>query len=135
MSRPHPAHIRAPAACRAATAAPAAVALEVRTEHGRERVVVRLAGEIDQDNAAHLQTAWDDALQAHPRHLHVDARAVSFCDSSGLHALLHARDRSADAGAAFTLDPGDCLTHLLWLTGTTELFPAETATPPNPTTR
>ncbi|WTW91978.1 STAS domain-containing protein [Streptomycetaceae bacterium NBC_01309] len=131
MSRPPSSRIRAPAY----PATPTARALEVRTEYSGERAVVHLAGEIDQDNAADLQTAWDGALQAHPRHLHVDARAVSFCDSSGLHALLHARDRSADAGAAFTLDPGDCLAHLLRLTGTTELFPADTAAAPGPTAR
>ncbi|MEU8137900.1 STAS domain-containing protein [Streptodolium elevatio] len=97
--------------------------LEMRTEHSLERAVVHLSGEIDPANADNLCAAFDEALTARPRHLHVDAAAVSFCDSSGLHALLHARERSAEVGATLSVEPGDYLERLLWLTGTTKLFP------------
>ncbi|MGW0662910.1 STAS domain-containing protein [Streptodolium elevatio] len=108
--------------------------LEMRTEHDPERAVVHLAGEIDQDNAAHLRSALDRALNRRPSGLHLDAAGVSFCDSAGLHALLRVRDHAQHAGVALTLTPSRQLKRLLQITGTAVLFrtdgaPADTLPP------
>ncbi|MFF5504999.1 STAS domain-containing protein [Streptomyces roseolus] len=67
--------------------------LRHRTEPTGSGMAVRLSGEIDLDTAEELETVLTAALSLGGRGAPVtlDMSGVSFCDSSGLNALLHAR--------------------------------------------
>jgi anti-sigma B factor antagonist len=59
------------------------------TEHPHENiVVVTLAGHLDVDNAAELQTTLDDLLRRRITRIVVDLSGLEFCDSMGLSALI-----------------------------------------------
>lgn len=78
--------------------------IEVTSEAGD--VVAHLAGELDLSVRADVVARLTDALadcRPPPKRLVVDLREVSFCDSSGLGALLDVRRAAGDAGVALTL--------------------------------
>ncbi|MFE5522044.1 STAS domain-containing protein [Streptomyces virginiae] len=91
-------------------------------EHGV--AVVAVTGEVDLTTIPFFQDALEDALISRPRHLQVDFAQVTFCDCSGLNALLRARTAARQAGADLTLVHVDAATvvRLLDLTGTGPLF-------------
>ncbi|MFD0264798.1 STAS domain-containing protein [Kitasatospora indigofera] len=82
-----------------------------------------MTGEIDQDSAHEVLRMLEAALRAGPGDLELDLAAVTFCDSSGLNAMLTARasaeaeDRRIVVGAA---DPR--VRHLFEVTSTDKLF-------------
>ncbi len=78
-----------PARCSLQTAQPS-FAVDVRP--CRERIVVRVQGEIDLATAPRLHDAVADAVADGWSHLVVDLRAVSFMDSAGVHLLLDLKD-------------------------------------------
>jgi anti-anti-sigma factor len=84
---------------------------------------LRVEGEIDLSTAEPFRAALVEALTGRDV-LHVDLRAVSFMDSTGLRALLEARRRAEDAGAAIALgmEPEGPVERLLELAGVTDLF-------------
>ncbi|WP_436778363.1 STAS domain-containing protein [Yinghuangia sp. YIM S09857] len=84
------------------------------------------AGEIDLDSAAGLRTAADTALRSDPAELHIDLSRITFCDSTGLHALVRAHRIAAQAGATVTVTASTQVRRLLELTGTAHLFPERT---------
>jgi anti-sigma B factor antagonist len=56
----------------------------------------------------------------------VEARGLTFIDSSGLAALMRARAAADDAGATFRVsEPSPALRHILEITGTVELLRGE----------
>ncbi|WP_405790558.1 STAS domain-containing protein [Streptomyces sp. NBC_01367] len=71
-----------------------------------------------------LQGALDDALISRPRRLEADFAHVTFCDCSGLNALLKARAAALQADAAFALVHADApaVIRLLGITGTGPLL-------------
>ncbi len=82
------------------------------------RTLVVLAGEIDLASVPPLREALDRCLLDGFRTVDVDVRAVTFCDCSGLNALLVAAQRTASAGGSLRLrHPSAALTRLLALTG------------------
>ncbi|MDI2129017.1 STAS domain-containing protein [Yinghuangia seranimata] len=85
--------------------------------------LVVAVGEIDGDSASQLREAVDRALRTEPTTLHLDMEQVTFCDSSGLHVLVHARRVAAESGGTVTISPSPAMTSLLDMTGTTRLFP------------
>ncbi|MEV6734715.1 MULTISPECIES: STAS domain-containing protein [unclassified Streptomyces] len=87
--------------------------------------VVVLAGEMDQDCAAELREVLVCALSAYPQGLVLDLTAVTFCDCSGLNALLQARlDAGADRARRFRIrSMSPRVARLLALTGTLDYFP------------
>lgn len=70
---------------------------------GPRRVVARVSGEIDMDDATDLREELTAALTASPSGLDVDLTAVTFCDSSGLHVLLDLNRLALDAGKSLVL--------------------------------
>jgi anti-sigma B factor antagonist len=63
-----------------------------------------------------------EALAEDPRAITVDA--LEFIDSSGLLALLRARDAAVEAGVAFHVsDPSPALRRLVEVTGVKDLLP------------
>ncbi|MFB6811460.1 STAS domain-containing protein [Streptomyces sp. NPDC056387] len=67
--------------------------------------VVRLAGEMDIDRAEDFRQALDAVLSdtQRPHTVVIDLHGLSFCDSSGLNALLNARTTAAESGQTLYL--------------------------------
>lgn len=88
-------------------------------------VVVVLPAEIDVTNsdAAYQQLAA--ALGPGVSIVIADLTSTSFCDSSGVHAILRAHDRAATRDTAFRLavSPGGSVRRVLELTGATTIMP------------
>jgi|tagenome__1003787_1003787.scaffolds.fasta_scaffold19594931_2 anti-sigma B factor antagonist len=86
--------------------------------------VVRVAGELDLSTAARLCRAIDAAVAAAPPRPRVviDLTALTFCDSTGLRALVGAvREVEIRGGrAALAVAPDSMLDRLLLLTGLDE---------------
>jgi anti-anti-sigma factor len=81
-------------------------------------VRVVAAGEIDMSTAGQMQASLNAALDDHPSGLVVDLAAVTFMDSSGIAALVHAHNRAAEAGATLTVvDPQPIVRRVLEITG------------------
>ena len=83
---------------------PATGGFTVRSHRAGTSVVVAVVGELDFDSApalaSELTAAMDDrGVEA----IVVDCRGMSFCDSSGLNALLAARLRAEEQGLAIRL--------------------------------
>ncbi|MFD5414409.1 STAS domain-containing protein [Streptomyces nojiriensis] len=92
--------------------------------------VVRPVGEIDIDTAPSLSRALAHALTfvatSRADRVVADCSQVTFCDSSGLNALIAARLRTVEAGATIHLaNPAPQLQRLLQITGAAALFPRE----------
>jgi anti-anti-sigma factor len=62
--------------------------------------LVRLPAEIDLASAPELRDEMLAALNRDGAHLVVDAREVTFMDSSGVNALVRARERAATLGGS-----------------------------------
>ncbi|MFD5619247.1 STAS domain-containing protein [Streptomyces yangpuensis] len=106
------------------TGAPYAVDLVGRA------AVVRPVGEIDIDTAPSLSRALTHALAfvaaARADRIVTDCSHITFCDSSGLNALISARLQAVEAGATIHLaNPAPQLQRLLQMTGAAPLFPRE----------
>ncbi|MER6521924.1 STAS domain-containing protein [Streptomyces sp. NPDC060334] len=65
--------------------------------------LIPLAGELDLETAPAVRGAVRACLDSNPALLRVDISGVSFCDCSGLGALLWARAEAARAGVGFHL--------------------------------
>ncbi len=97
--------------------------------------LVQAAGELDLDAAPIIDTALHRALAADPAadRLVIDLAGVTFCDSSGLDALLRARIATAWAGLTLHLArPAHAVAKLLKLTGADGLFPVDRDVPALP---
>ncbi|MFG2484841.1 MULTISPECIES: STAS domain-containing protein [Streptomyces] len=93
-------------------------------------VAVRPVGEIDMATAPLLSRALAQALAhvgaSQADRIVTDCSRVTFCDSSGLNALLAARLEAIRTGAAIHLaNPAPQLQRLLEITGAAPLFPRE----------
>jgi len=65
-------------------------------------------------------------LAPHPSSISVDAWGLTFIDSSGLLALLRARDAAAEAGGAFRVfRPSPAVRRVAELTGVEGLLPGD----------
>ena len=89
-----------------------------------------LHGDLDLDTAPVLLDVLFERLADCGRHgmaqLEIDCARLGFCDSSGLAALLLARQRAEEAGVRLSLRrQPEHLRHLLELTGICALFPPE----------
>ncbi|SEM62140.1 STAS domain-containing protein [Streptacidiphilus jiangxiensis] len=67
------------------------------------RAEITLVGEIDMDSAPIVRHALSRCVADGVRAIEVDLTRVSFCDCSGLSALLQAYDRAAAAGVSLRL--------------------------------
>ncbi|MFF8259046.1 STAS domain-containing protein [Streptomyces virginiae] len=101
-------------------------------EAGPGPVVVRVRGEMDIDRAPALRMELNEAIAAAPGAVDVvvDLTAMSFCDSSGLNALLGARRHAEEAGHRLRLAaPCPQVARLLEMTGAGEVFTIDPAPP------
>lgn len=98
----------------------------VEVEKQDRQVIVRVGGEMDIDRAPLLQEALRTLITQPdcPPEVVLDLTRLTFCDSSGLNALLQARLTAEEHGRRISLHaPNQQVTKLLALTGTDQLFP------------
>ena len=88
--------------------------------------VLRLSGELDLQPAAGLRQLFDELAERGRRDLLVDVAQVTFCDSTGLSALIHGYRRCRAAGGSLRVvgDTG-MVDRVLRLTGVHDLLVAQ----------
>jgi anti-sigma B factor antagonist len=88
-------------------------------------VVVVLAAEIDVTNSDEAYEQLVAAVAPGVSVVIADLTSTSFCDSSGVHAILRAHERAAarDTALRLAVSPGGSVRRVLELTGTTIIVP------------
>jgi anti-anti-sigma factor len=100
--------------------------LHVRAEQDRTRITIILDGDFDLSGIERFWAVFNEALAASPRTITLNARGLTFIDSSGLRALLQARAAASDAGAAFRVsEPSPALRRVVEITGIEDLLENE----------
>jgi anti-sigma B factor antagonist len=75
---------------------------------------------------AHFWTSVSEALGTRPPSITVEARGLTFINSSGLAALMRAREAADEAGVAFHVrEPSPPLRRIVEITGTVDLLRGE----------
>lgn len=98
--------------------------LIVDTDHQDERIVVTITGMLDLRAVEQLRKQLAALVDDDVR-LVIDLSAVEFLDSSGLRALLGARQDVVDRGGSMALrGQSERVQRILEITGVQELFPA-----------
>jgi stage II sporulation protein AA (anti-sigma F factor antagonist) len=77
--------------------------MSLREPMDTELAVVRLPEEVDLANSPELLESLLSTIDRGGAHIVVDGRDVRFMDSSGLNALVRARQRAEETGGAFHL--------------------------------
>jgi anti-anti-sigma factor len=100
--------------------------LHVRAEQDRAGTTIILEGEFDLTGTDRFWAVLSEALAPSPRLIILNARGLTFIDSSGLQALLHARAAANDAGVAFRVsEPSPALRRIAEITGIEDLLEDE----------
>ena len=88
-------------------------------------VVVVLPAEIDITNSDEVHQQLTAALSPGVDTVIADLTATSFCDSSGVHAIMHAHERAAarEVGLRLAVSPGGSVRRMLQLTGADHIMP------------
>ena len=97
--------------------------LRLTTARAGTEVLVHVHGELDLHTTDAFRAHLEDAIDAGAGDVALDLSAVSFCDSTALHALIAARQRLADEGRRLrVVKPSRPVDRLLWLSGLAELL-------------
>lgn len=89
--------------------------LQVRTSLlENDRSLVVLEGEVDVTSADQVTAAVDGLLDAGSRAVEVDFAAVTFMDSSGLGAVIHAHRAARHRGATLVFGPRSAIVDRLF---------------------
>jgi anti-anti-sigma factor len=100
--------------------------LNFETRQGRTKATVTVVGSLDQHSSVSFRACVDEALDARPTFVVVDARGLTFVDASGLAALVRARHAASEAGVAFRVsDASPALRHVAEEAGFQALLPDE----------
>ncbi|GHH82081.1 anti-sigma factor antagonist [Kitasatospora indigofera] len=94
--------------------------------------VVEVTGELDYDSAPGLRTVLHRALAVRPAppKLVIDLGGLTFCDSTGLNALLQARIDAERQGTVVHLArPTPAVARVLEITGADQVFPVDPGPP------
>ena len=81
-------------------------ALQIQSRREGDTLRIALAGELDLASAPDLEQQLQNAEATSPRRIVIDLAELGFMDSTGLQALLRARERAAAAGYSLALRPG-----------------------------
>lgn len=79
------------------------MALSITFAHGRDALLIKVAGEVDVSNASELRDAIDAKLPEVAGELVVDISDVPYIDSTGIGVLVGAAHRASDAGASLVV--------------------------------
>jgi anti-sigma B factor antagonist len=80
--------------------------------------VIIVEGELDSSGTDWLGACVSAVLQKHPTSIAIDARGLSFMDSSGLRSMLIARAAAEEAGVAFRItQPSPAVRRMVERTG------------------
>jgi anti-anti-sigma factor len=97
--------------------------LSIEANRDRSGITIILAGEFDMAGTQRFWAFMSEALAADPKALTIHAGGLEFIDSSGLQALLRARDAATEAGVAFRVsDPSPAVRRILDLFGVEDLL-------------
>jgi anti-sigma B factor antagonist len=77
--------------------------LQVDARDAATGTVITLDGELDIGSAEWFGAVLRAVLEKHPTRIAIDARRLSYMDSSGLRSLLLARASARDAGVGFRI--------------------------------
>jgi anti-anti-sigma factor len=100
--------------------------LHVRAEQDRTGTTIILEGEFDLTGTDRFWAVFSEALAASPRSISLNARSLTFIDSSGLQALLQAHTAATDAGVALRVsEPSPALRRIAEMTGIEDLLEDE----------
>jgi anti-anti-sigma factor len=106
-----------------APVSPASTAFAHTIEPDRDRVIVRLRGELDLLAAPDVENAGAELVAVGFRRVTVDLREVTFMDSSGLRALMRlARSLEASGGELSLIRGSKAVDRLFELTAADALF-------------
>jgi anti-sigma B factor antagonist len=97
-------------------------ALSVEVEHEGPAITLSVKGDLDAATAPELANLCLAAFDEGARELVIDLTDTSFLDSSGLRALIGARQLFADEGALRLSHASEPVLRLLDLTGLTDFF-------------
>jgi anti-anti-sigma factor len=100
--------------------------LYVEAKYDGTEAAIILVGEFDMTGAELFWGTFSEVVGTRPRSVAVEARGLTFIDSSGLMALVRARDAAAEAGATFRVrKPSPALRRIVELCGLEELLSVE----------
>ena len=103
---------------------PAHPLLAIEAESQPDAYVIRITGELDLAGCPGLESALQEAEQAHADRIIVDLEALTFIDSIGLRTLLQASRRSASNGNRLQITRGKGQPAKMFrLTGLDEVLP------------
>jgi anti-sigma B factor antagonist len=92
--------------------------LHIDTTVTGTETVMAIAGQFDMSSADLFGVSVGTVLEKRPRSMTIDARGLTFVDSSGLRSLLLARDAAIAAGVPFRVsEPSPVLRNLAERTG------------------
>jgi anti-sigma B factor antagonist len=97
--------------------------LSIEANRDRSGVTIILAGEFDMAGTERFWAFVSEALATDPKAITIDAGGLEFIDSSGLQALLRARDAATEAGVVFRgSDASPAVRRILELFGVEDLL-------------
>ena len=100
--------------------------LQVEARYDVTEAAIVLDGEFDMAGVVRFWGYVSAVLAPHPLSIKVDARGLTFIDSSGLMALVRARDAAVEAGVAFrVVKPSPAVRRLAELAGVEVLLTDE----------
>ena len=88
------------------TDVPAPGPLSIGSRRDGDAVIIILQGELDLASAPDLERELKDAEATSPNRVTIDLSGLGFMDSTGLQALLRARERAGSASYELTLRRG-----------------------------
>ena len=95
--------------------------LRLTTARAGSEVLVEVAGELDLSTTEAFRAHLQGAIDAGTGDVALDLSAVSFCDSTALHALVDVRRRLVERGRRLrVVRPSRPVDRLLWLSGLAE---------------
>ncbi|CAM5398959.1 Anti-sigma factor antagonist OS=Streptomyces tendae OX=1932 GN=F3L20_17295 PE=3 SV=1 [Streptomyces tendae] len=105
--------------------------LEIITREAAPGPVLELFGDLDYDTAGRLRALLSKLALRQGSRLVLDLGGVTFCDSSGITALIVARNHALAAQAEVALaDVPDHIMRVLRIVGLDQIFPSTPAAPP-----
>jgi anti-anti-sigma factor len=97
--------------------------LRIEARYGGTQATLLLQGEFDLGGARVFLAHVSEAIKSRSEAIIIDGRALQFIDSSGLQALIRAREVTADAGMRLQIrDPSPPLRRKVEITGTEYLL-------------